>query len=142
MTNVTLTNQTNSPIRIDTTHFGVNVPASANLVGTDLQIAEVYRDSGLGVLAAGSAPAFTSQALITDSEDDLIVNAVWTGTPEPTLSYEWSTSATETGTYEIILGVDTDTLQSAPVGWYKAKMTATNAFGSASTTSDPFHVTA
>jgi len=57
MANITLTNQTNSPITIGTALFGVNVPTSADLAGTDLAIAEVYRDSGLASLI--STPAIT-----------------------------------------------------------------------------------
>lgn len=94
MANITLTNQTNSPVRIKTTHFGVNAPASADLVGTDLQIAEVYRDAGLGVLNPGLLPVNSVAPAITGT---LTVGGVLTTTNgtwsnSPTFARKWQSS--------------------------------------------------
>lgn len=98
MANITLTNQTNSPVGIDRTHFGVNVPTSASLVGTDLQIAEVYRDAGLGKLVNGVPPVNTAGPVITGTpqvgQTLTTTNGTWSGSP--TLVRQWQSSANGT----------------------------------------------
>jgi hypothetical protein len=134
MANITLTNQTNSPVQIDTTHFGVGVATSATLVGTDLQIAEVYRDAGLGALA----PAFTVQPSISLSEGVLTATYGGSGTP----SYVWEISEDEDGTYVAIPGATGSTLAVEEGGWYRVVVTLTEPYGSATDQSAPLQVLA
>jgi hypothetical protein len=142
MANITLTNQTNSPVQIDTTHFGVGVATSATLVGTDLQIAEVYRDAGLGVMSEGTPPDFEALPTIEEADGDLVVSFVVSGDPTPSIEYTWLTSETEEGTYTEVPGATTDTLTSPVAGWYKASVKATNTYGTVTDESVPFEVEA
>ena len=142
MANITLTNQTNSPVQIDTTLFGVGVATSATLVGPDLQIAEIYRDAGLGTLTEGAPPGFETQPTIEEADGDLIVSFVVSGDPAPSIEYTWLTSETEEGTYAEVPGATTDTLTSPSPGWYKASVKATNTYGTVTDESVPFEVEA
>lgn len=142
MASITLTNQTNSPVRIATTHFGVNVAATADLVGTNLQVAEIYRDAGLGVLVQGVAPANTAAPSISGTaqvgQTLTAANGTWTGTPAPTLARAWQRSANGTSGWAAIAGATgaTYALQAADEGQYvRVVVTGTNASGSATATS-------
>lgn len=142
MTSITLTNQTNGPVRIKTTHFGVNVAETADLVGTDLQIAEIYRDAGLGVLVHGVAPANTVAPSISGTaqvgQTLTAANGTWTGTPAPTFSRVWQRSANGTSGWAAIAGATGATyeLQASDEDQYvRVVVTGTNASGSATASS-------
>lgn len=136
MANITLTNATNSPIRIDETHFGVRVPTSADLVGTDLQIAEIYRDAGAGTIVANSAPANTVLPAITGTarvgQVLTSTTGTWTGTPAPTYARQWKRNganiAGATGATYTLVTADAGTVITVTV-------TATNSVGNAAATS-------
>ena len=137
MANITLTNQTNSPIKIDTTYFWVNTPTTADLTGLDLQIAEIYRDSGLGTLVTASAPENTSLPTVSgDATVGAILSATdgaWSGAPAPTFEYQWQRSADGASGWSDISGAtgDTYTLVGGDEGQYvRIQVTATNAVGS------------
>lgn len=134
MANITLTNQTNSPVQIDTTLFGVGVPTNAALVGTDLQIAEIYAEAGLGRIA----PAFTVQPSISLSEGVLTATYSGSGTP----SYVWEVSEDEEGEYVVIPGATGATLAVGEDGWYRVVVTLTAPYGSATDQSAPLQVLA
>jgi hypothetical protein len=117
MANITLTNQTNSPVQIDTTHFGVGVATSAALTGT---------------------PAFTVQPSISLSEGVLTATYSGSGTP----SYVWEVSEDEDGTYAVIPGAAGATLAVEEGGWYRVVVTLTEPYGSATDQSAPLQVLA
>lgn len=98
MADITLTVQTNSPVRIDQTHFGVDIPTSASLVGTDLQIAEIYAAAGLGVMVPGLIPVNTVAPAITGTleVDEVLTTTDGTWTGSPTFAYQWQVSANGT----------------------------------------------
>lgn len=142
MANITLTNQTNSPLRIEEAHFGVNVAATADLVGTDLQIAEIYRDAGLGVLVQGVAPANTAAPSISGTaqvgQTLTAANGTWTGTPAPTFSHAWEISVDGTSGWAVIAGATgaTYVLDAADEDQYvRVVVTGTNASGTATANS-------
>lgn len=143
MANITLTNQTNSPIRIDTTHFGVNVGVNATLVGTDLQIAEIYRDAGLGVIVPGVLPANTVAPAVTGTatvgQTLTTTNGTWTGTPTPTYGRVWQRSANgSTGWAAIASATGLTYVLAAPdsTQYVRCVVTATNGSGSAAVNSN------
>ena len=136
MANLTLTNQTNSPIRIATTHFGVRVGVNATLVGTDLQVAEIYRDAGLGVIVAGTLPANTVAPAVTGTatvgQTLTTTNGTWTGSPTPTYTRVWQRSANGTTSWAAISGATGLTyVLAAPdsAQYVRCVVTATNASG-------------
>lgn len=133
---ITLTNQTNSPFHIGTTLFSVGVPVTADLEGTDLQIAEVYRDAGLAVMEDVAAPENLTLPEITG---DPIVgetlsgsDGTWTG--GPTFAYQWERDGVpiEDATDSEYILVEGDI--GAEITF---TVTATNAAGSDAATSDP-----
>lgn len=135
MANITLTNQTNSPIKIGTTYFWVDTPTTADLTGLDLQIAEIYRDASLWT---ASAPENTSLPTVSG---DVTVGAIlsgsngsWTGYPAPAFTYEWLRDDTP------IDGADENeyalTAEDAGAEITFA-VTATNALGSDTAVSEP-----
>lgn len=135
MANITLTNQTNSPVQIDTTHFGVNAPASAELVGTDLQIAEVYRDAGLGVLNPGLLPVNSVAPAITGTltvgEVLTTTNGTWSNSP--TYARQWQVSDDGTSGWSDVAGATN--LTYVLVGgdatmFFRSRVTATTTAGS------------
>lgn len=135
MANITLTNQTNSPVRIDTTHFGVGVPTSAALVGTDLQIAEVYREAGLGVLNPGLlpvnsvAPAVTGT--LTVSEALTTTNGTWSNSP--TYARQWQVSDDGTSGWSDVAGATNPTyvlVGGDAAKFFRCRVTATTTAGS------------
>lgn len=137
MANITLTNQTNSPIKLDTTYFWVNTPTTADLTGLDLQIAEIYRDAGLGTVEEGVAPANTVAPTITGTptvgETLTATDGTWTGTPTPTFTRVWQRSADGASGWSDISGAtgDTYTLVEDDDGQYvRIQVTATNSAGS------------
>lgn len=56
MVYVKLKNITNSPFHIGRTLFGVNVERTADLIGTDLGIALLFKDAGAAVVSVGEPP--------------------------------------------------------------------------------------
>lgn len=136
MAYVTLINQTNSPIDIGGNLFGVAVAASAELSGTDLQIAEVYRDSGLASMSVTSAPANTEAPTIsgTPQVGEVLSGdfGEWTGSPE--IENAWQISANGTSGWADIAGATAATY--TPVAgdatkFIRLAVTAENAAGQA-----------
>lgn len=135
MASITLTNQTNSPIKLDTTYFWVDTPTTADLTGLDLQIAEIYRDAGPWT---ASAPENTSLPTVSgDATVGAILsgpNGSWTGYPAPVFTYQWLRDDAP------IDGADEDeyTLIAEDAGAeITFAVTATNALGSDTAVSEP-----
>lgn len=135
MANITLTNQTNSPIDISMALFGVNVPTSASLDGTDLQIAEVYRDAGLGVLKPGLLPVNSVAPAVTGTptvgETLTTTNGTWSNSP--TYARQWQVSDNGTSGWTNVSSATNLTyvlVEGDATKFFRSRVTATTTAGS------------